>query len=633
MRKFYCKTPTAWFAALALMPLSACSDLGTGAPEISKGESNVVAFKIAGIPYQDSSADNSEKLTSVNVFHFKGDEFLIRTDVDDPYAESIGIPNNGTTRIYCVSGAELTADEGSKESDFALTTIASPAGADSAPLFYSATADMDEEVLQSRQLTVELKRGVARIDFINDANSNVEIKQVVVEDAPASTFVFACDSMPDDATVRYSHEFSEPFYGSEAALFTLFESNNPVHVRIIGDYGDTPVNIRTTLPSVERNKVYTLQIVNVSSNVEGAFTIKDWEEGKNVGAVPSSTGLLLDKLNSVVPEEVEVNYGTNTISVPFEGAKDIKLAFLAKTKVSVTKVEGEISTAKVTPNEPVKVEEGYISSFNLSVEPNNRLAYSLIINVKDEEGRYDFVDVTVQNNPIRKIETVEIAGLTWMAFNAMTSDPNVQIFPIDGLTIEEMYQNNWASSVGSFFQYGRALNYSPWTKNDPNGNQDTPRNIPWASPDNMPVPEGYHVATANDWRTLMPNGTTIPSTYTAGNGELIKAELITLPGTLDSSPSVSANKAGLLMRYMRFESQETGNVLIIPICGMKTASWDEYPGGGRALHAWCGYWIMEDRCLWLFQVGGTEEEPVITQKSDKWNYDGFMAVRGVKNPD
>lgn len=565
MRKFYFKTPTAWFAALALMPLSACSDLGTGAPEISKGDSNVVAFKIAGIPYQDSSADDSEKLTSVNVFHFKGDEFLMRTDVDDPYAENIGIPNQGTTRIYCVSGSELTADENLKESDFVLTTITSPANADSAPLFYSATADLDEGVLESRQLTVELKRGVARIDFINDANSNIEIKQVVVEDAPASTFVFACDSMPDEATVRYSHEFSEPFYGSEVALFTLFESNNPVHVRIIGDYGDTPINIRTTLPTVERNKVYTLQTVNVNSTVEGAFTIKDWEAGKSVGAVPSSTNILIDQINSVVPEGVEVDYTTNTVTVPFDGAKNIKLAFLAKTKVSVSSIDGEISSAKVSANEPVKVEEGYISSFNLTVDPNKGLAYTVIINVKDEEGRHNFIEVNVLNNPTRTIETVEIAGATWMAFNCSGPDLDKQIYPVDGLSVEDTYINNWVGAVGSLYQFGRQYSYIPYMGYNPVNNLgNQTQDMPWVNYSHMPCPEGYHVATLEEFRTLCPSGTMVPSTYTAGNGESITVTVHKIEGDL-----VTPTKVGGVGRYMKFKSNVTGNELILPIAGYK----------------------------------------------------------------
>lgn len=198
------KTPTVWFAAMALLTLSGCTDLGENGPEISNGESNVVAFKIAGKPQQNSSADGSEKLSKVNVFHFSGDAYKMRTDVDDPYAEQIGLPTVGFTRIYCVSGTDVTVTDGMKEADFTASTVTHPQGADHAPLFYSASLDLNEENMRGGKLEVTFSRSVARIDFVNEPSSRVEVTQVIVEDAPASTYVFATGNAPDDATVSYS---------------------------------------------------------------------------------------------------------------------------------------------------------------------------------------------------------------------------------------------------------------------------------------------------------------------------------------------------------------------------------------------------------------------------------------------
>ncbi len=147
----------------------------------------------------------------------------------------------------------------------------------------------------------------------------------------------------------------------------------------------------------------------------------------------------------------------------------------------------------------------------------------------------------------------------------------------------------------------------------------------------MPVHGGFRVSTEAEWLSLLPAGVQIPSTYTAGNGEQIKVEVVELPEKLSNSPSAAANKANILMRYLRFESLETGNVLCIPICGMKTAGTAEYPGGGRAMHAWGCFWISADRYTWLFQIGGTTGALTATQGRDRWNYNGFVPVRGVKN--
>ena len=369
-----------------------------------------VRFAFRGVPYQDSSDEATEMLSQVNVFHFKGEDFFLRTDIDDPYAEGLSLPTNGTTRVYCVSGIELNPGTGMKEADFLNLTVNCSKGAEKSPMFYSGSIDFSEENLSNRRVDIEMKRGVARIDFANTIDPDIIINKVIVEDAPASTFVIPCGSMPDEATVTFSREFSEPFQGVETGMFQIFESTRPVNVRVLGEYGDTPINILTTIPTVERNKVYTLQVTNVNSNVSGAFTIREWQEGSAAGAHPSTgRDIFIDKLNSVIPAGVEVDYGTNTVTVPYAGANGMKLAFLADTKISISSIEGEISTAKISANEPVKVEEGYLSSFNITIDPNKRLAYNVIINLKDEKGRYNFVEIKVLEDETRTIETVEIS--------------------------------------------------------------------------------------------------------------------------------------------------------------------------------------------------------------------------------
>lgn len=632
MNKVFQKTPAALITVSALLFATACADMTEPGGTDGGGIDGIVPLAFRGIPYQNASEETEEKLSEVTVFHFKGDDYLTRTDVADPYAESIGLPTDGTTGIYCVAGVDLTATNGvTKEADFSRSVIESETGAQSARLFYSGTASFDEESLRGGQVEVTMKRSVARIDLVNSIDAAVSISKVVVVDAPAATYVFAQNETAGDKTVTYTKEFATPFQGSETGIFTLFESKRPVQVRIIGEYGDSPLNTVAVLPSVERNKVYTLQIVNTESKAEGTFTVKDWEEGCSVGATPTGYGIFVDPVNSVIVGDVTVDYKNNTLSVPASGVKGMKLAFHTQSKIKIAMVEGQTSAVELSDNEPVKVDDGYVSSFNVNIAPqlNGAVGYKVILHLKDENGRYNFVEISVPD--YHYIETVEMAGLTWMAFNAVSPDPDNQVFPFDGISVEEMYQQNWVQSIGNFFQYGRQKGYSPWEKNDPNGNEETPRNIPWTDPDCMPLPKGYHVASAAEWLQLLPSGTTIPSTYKAGNGENIKAELVALPGTISGTPSAAANRSNLQMRYIRFESLDTHNVLIFPICGQKTASWDEYPGSGQLIHNCVLYWISDDRCVWLLKVTDNNGTLTVTQDKNRYNYNGFMAVRGIKD--
>lgn len=79
----------------------------------------------------------------------------------------------------------------------------------------------------------------------------------------------------------------------------------------------------------------------------------------------------------------------------------------------------------------------------------------------------------------KQIETVEIGGNVWMAFNARSRDLDDQIYPLDGATIEDMYRTSWINTVDGLFQSGRLYMYVPWQGYNPSnnlGNQvaDTP---------------------------------------------------------------------------------------------------------------------------------------------------------------
>ncbi len=629
MNKVFLKTPTALIAGMALLSTTACTDTNDPASSGGIGMDGTVRFAFKGVPYKDSSEEDAEMLSQVNVYHFKGEEFFLRTDIDDPYAEGIGLPTDGTTRVYCVSEINLNPEIGIKEEAFLNSTVTCKSDDGKAPMFYSGFIDFSEENLSNGRLDIEMKRGVARIDFSNTIDPDIIINKVIVENAPASTFVFPCDSMPDDATVTFSREFNEPFQGVETGMFRIFESTRPVNVRVLGEYGDSPVNILTTLPSVDRNKVYTLQITNVNSNVGGTFTYKDWEEGSTTGAIPSTgKGLFIDKLNSVVPAGVEVNYGKNTVTVPCDGAKDLKLAFLAKTKVSITSIEGEISTAKVSSNEAVKVEEGYISSFNVTIEPNKRLAYTVIVNIKDEEGRHNFVEINVEYNPVREIETVNIAGATWMAFNCTGPDLSKQVYPVDGLSVEDTYINNMLGAIGNLFQFGRQYAYIPYMGYNPSNNLGgQAQDMPWVNYSHMPCPEGYHVATLEEFRRLCPQGTEIPGTYTAGNGESITVTVHAAEGTIQTP-----TKVGGTIRYMKFTSNDTGNVLILPIGGYKS---DKSTASNPAFGKDAVYWTNSNASCkggharafrFMFNWGETSK-----MDEFQWPMEAFAYVRAIKN--
>ncbi len=633
MNKVFRINPSPCIAVCLLLASASCSDIEQASEADSGIKEGRLPLALKGMPFRNSAEDAAAQLASISIYHFSDKEFLFRTDVEDPYADDLQVLAGATSKLYCVSGVSLSAEAGvTKPDDFAHSIVDFDKENEVCPMFHSAVASLDDAVWSEGKLEVALQRSVARIDFSNEVDADVSVDQVVVLDAPASTYVFPSDAMPSDETVTMTKTFESSFKGSEKGIFQIFESQRPVHVRILGEYKDSPLNIEVTLPAVERNNIYTLQVVNINSRLEGAFSVRNWEEGSGVEASPAiASGIFIDKANSSFPSGVEVDYDTNKVRVPATGVAGMKLAFLSASKVTMAGVEGDVASVEVSANDAVQVEGGYVSSINVDIapQPNGASSYSVMVHLTDETGKYNFVDIKVPS--YHYIETVDIAGSEWMCFNAVSADLENQVFPFEGISVEDMYRMYWWQAMGNFFQYGRQLGYNPWVRNDPNGNSETARDIPWTSPDCMPVPAGYHVASAEEWQSLFPSGTSIPSTYTAGNGEKIKAEIVTLPGYLNGTPSLSANRANLLMRYVRLESLQTGSVLILPICGQKTASWDEYPGSGRLIHNCVCYWIADDRCVWVLQATDGADELTFSQHKDRWNYDGFLPVRAIKN--
>lgn len=633
------KTGAGLLALFGAMTLASCSDKDEMQAVGDANADSNFSLAIKGMPAAATGTSESDAQDAISVFQFGPDGLFSKSVINSYDPEGIDLVKGTTRALYCVSGIDIDVTEETTQAEFSLTAITTEEGVASAPLFLSAYTS-----IEASQMNCELtmKRGVARID-LDARDADMDISSITIDDAPTSTYVFEGEGvMPDNGSTVYTYEYVQAPTGVEKGVFMIFESDREVHVTVHGSVDGTEITVPAVIETVERNKVYTLRVYDKNATVKATFTMADWEEGDTFNSSPDmSKGLHIDPDLSVFPEDVTVDYVNNIIEVPYSGAEAMKIAFSSEMKVDIDTIiysgqrvlvdSIEAKHVKFVAENAYNTDKAVITKFNVNINPQMKARpdYEIRMYVKKTvmNTSYDYVTIRVAASPYQ-IQTVEIGGSTWMAFNATTPDIAEQVFPEIGETVEETYQT---MTIGNFFQYGRQLAYSPWTSNDPNANQSTPRNIPWTDPECMPVSEGYHVATEAEWLSLIPSGVQIPSTYTAGNGEQIKVEVVELPGTLTDSPSASANKANIFMRYVRFESLETGNVLCIPICGMKAANNAEYPSGGRTIHAWVSYWISADRYTWLFQIGGTSGALTATQGRDRWNYDGFVPVRGVKN--
>lgn len=619
--------------AMGMAFITACSDQTSSTDIYNDDDSVVLNFSRSG---DDSSVQDPDV---VDVYVFRGETLVKALHAEDTQTTPVKIKEVGDGMVFCTSGIQLSLTEGETGvAEISELMAYCEEGAESAPMFYSGYAILGDSVYKAKKMNVEMTRSVSRIDLANNAGQGIEVTEMIVENAPSATYVFPVGKVAEAPAMRVSHRFDSPFEGIKEGVFTLFESAGPVNIRIRGNCDGTPMDMTASLSKVERNRIYTLSVVSTGPKIEATFSVKDWEEGDTVEAGPDmGKGITIDPEHSVFPEGVNVDYATNTVTVPSHGAEGLRLAFRGDTKIELSATEGLTADATITENPLLTVDNGYITSFDLGIAPQGkgRLGYSVILTLRNAllSQSYDFVEIKVEPSPYQ-IETVKIGGHEWMCFNATSSDLEDQIYIIDGLdSVEDMYNQRFAESVGNFFQYGRPNPYSPWTSNDPNAVERPEGSAPWVRPQDMPLPEGYHVASFAEWEDLIPAGTTIPSEYVCRAGERIKATVVTLPGTLSSTPNPNVNKQNFKMRYVLFESLDSGNKLFVPICSNKSNSTNDVPGNvnGFKYDTRVTYWVSNDRCVWLIDWKSVDGGDGAHLSESKWNYNGFCPVRGIKD--
>ena len=437
-------------ALLGTLFLGACSD---DASFEGEGKQQTYSLVVKGIT--TSGSDSSEELRDVSVFQFS-DGNLYKTQQLTP--ESNGqssISALSGSRLYFLTGVTLPVqEEGITEEEFRNMTIGEELHNNSAPDFMAAIVELEStpQTRSNQEINVGMKRGVARIDLNTTADSKTLIKEIIVKDAPAETYPFIENASASDKTVSYLKKFDPAFGGEQQGIFRIFESKRPVNIILRGTYNEIPISLKMQLPSIERNKVYELSVLNVGATVEGIFEIKPWEEGETIIGKPDTEHrILLNASQSKIPEGITVDYENNIVEVPATGVSDMKLAFVSDTRIDISATEGTDSGVNLSEMSVSEETEGIVSAFNVSVaaQGSGRLGYTILVHLKNAllSGSYDYVEIRVAPSD-KQIETVEMGGSIWMAFNARSRDLEDQVYPLDGATVEEMYRNGWVSSIG-----------------------------------------------------------------------------------------------------------------------------------------------------------------------------------------
>lgn len=191
------------------------------------------------------------------------------------------------------------------------------AGADemvSNGMFLSGMSAISQQV---SSLTVTMKRSVARID-ISSPMSNLAVNSVKLKEVSSEGYVLEGGNggeIPQSADIVKDYADS-PLVAKEETLFYLpHQEGKNFEVEIMVTSSGAWHRLKTVLPEISRNKVYTLKVYAEGEGFRVKVVEGSWQDGE--GTVSGGLACaLVDVENSVLEDGARVSDGRDTVFIP-----------------------------------------------------------------------------------------------------------------------------------------------------------------------------------------------------------------------------------------------------------------------------------------------------------------------------
>lgn len=334
-------------------------------------------------------------------------------------------------------------------------------------LLMSGHTELDGE---NASLSVSLKRAVARID-LESAFQDAEVNSITIRDIALTGLVNEGGDksvLTNIEKTDLTKDFGEqPFKNKKESLYYLPEQTADGHaVEILMAVNGGWHRLKTTLPPLKRNTVYTLKVYGNGANLNVEVLTDNWENGDS-----SESGLtlkgLVDKENSQLSEGVTVNERGDTVFVPFWNS-NFQLTLAAESGAQVS-VLGEVEGVTVTPASQSRslspVAEFNVSSRQKMPGSKSEYMYLDIYNDQIQTGR---VVLVFTPNPVQMSGLIEFDQNGECNFNRYVDGELANLILPEGKTAtlkfaeEEAHWMKLAPEGGNTYRL-----LGGWKPNDP----------------------------------------------------------------------------------------------------------------------------------------------------------------------
>lgn len=363
------------------------------------------------------------------------------------------------------SRANLTNNVTTLEEFLQLTATADEMTSKS--LLMSGHTELDGE---NASLSVSLKRAVARID-LESAFQDAEVNSITIRDIALTGLVNEGGEksvLTNIEKTDLTKDFGEqPFKNKKESLYYLPEQTANGHaVEILMAVNGGWHRLKTTLPPLKRNTVYTLKVYGNGANLNVEVLTDNWENGDS-----SESGLtlkgLVDKENSQLSEGVTVNERGDTVFVPSWNS-NFQLTLAAESGAQVS-VLGEVEGVTVTPASQSR-SLSPVAEFNVSSRqkmPGSKSEY-MYLDVYNDQIQTGRVVLVFTPNPVQMSGLIEFDQNGECNFNRYVDGELANLILPEGKTAtlkfaeEEAHWMKLAPEGGNTYRL-----LGGWKPNDP----------------------------------------------------------------------------------------------------------------------------------------------------------------------
>lgn len=254
-------------------------------------------------------------------------------------------------------------------------------------ILMNGKTDLNEE---TQLLPVSLQRAVARID-LDSPFQDTEVNSVTIKDIALTGYIHqqsAPQSTEQTETTNLSRSFDgQAFQNGKLSLFYLPEQYHTTghEVEILMKANGGWHRLRTVLPALQRNTVYTLKVYGNGSELKVKTVTDNWDNGSSSDSELSYKGIV-DKAHSQLSEGVTLNERGDTVFVPYwESHFQLTLAGEAGTEVSI---HGKAEDVTLTP-------------VNLSRDLSPIARFNITSKQKMPGGKYEYVYLDVHKHNVQ----------------------------------------------------------------------------------------------------------------------------------------------------------------------------------------------------------------------------------------